>query len=68
MIYSGGMGRKKLGRERINITLPKGMAEELSLAAAEEGRDRSDLLTELSMDYLNKRSTKLPTDKKKGRH
>lgn len=49
------MGRKKLDRERINITLPAGMAEALTDAAAEKGWDRSRLLEELAATYLKKR-------------
>ena len=49
------MGRKPLGKDRINITLPKGMAQQLIDAAAEEGRDRSDLIAELAREYLRRR-------------
>lgn len=49
------MGRKKLDRERINITLPKGMADALTEAATEKGWDRSRLLEELAAAYLKKR-------------
>lgn len=55
MINSKRMGRKKLDRERINITLPKGMADALTEAAAEKGYDRSRLLEELAAAYLKKR-------------
>lgn len=48
------MGRKKLDRERINITLPKGMADALTAAAMEKGWDRSRLLEELAAAYLKK--------------
>lgn len=49
------MGRKKLERERINVTLPKGMADALTEAAAEKGWDRSRLLEEIAAAYLRKR-------------
>lgn len=49
------MGRKKLDRERVNITLPRGMADALTDAAAEKGWDRSRLLEELATAYLKKR-------------
>lgn len=55
MISSKRMGRKKLDRERINITLPKGMADALAEAAQEKGYDRSRLLEELAAAYLKKR-------------
>ncbi len=55
-MYIANMGRIKLGKERINITLPAGMAEELLQAAQEEGRDRSDLITEWARTYLTKRA------------
>lgn len=56
MINTSKMGRKKLDRERINITLPKGMADELADAAKEKGWDRSRLLEELAAAYLKKRN------------
>ncbi len=46
------MGRRKIDRERINITLPAGMPEELSRAAAERGWDRSRLIEELAREFL----------------
>lgn len=49
------MGRKKLGRERINITLPAGVADALTEAAAERGWDRSRLIEELAAAYLGRR-------------
>lgn len=49
------MGRKKLDRERINITLPRGMAAALDEAAREKGWDRSHLIEELATAYLKKR-------------
>jgi metal-responsive CopG/Arc/MetJ family transcriptional regulator len=49
------MGRKKLDRERINITLPKGMADALAEAAKERGWDRSRLIEELAVAYLRRR-------------
>lgn len=55
-MYTAFMGRKKLGKDRINITLPAGMADELLAAANEEGRDRSDVIAELARDYLRKRA------------
>lgn len=61
------MGRKRLGRERINITLPEGMADELTEAASEQGWDRSRLIEELARAYLKKRkkdADEKPKDKK----
>jgi metal-responsive CopG/Arc/MetJ family transcriptional regulator len=58
------MGRRKLGRERINITLPKGMPDELTAAAEERGLDRSRLLQELAEAYLKKRRER---EEKKGK-
>jgi metal-responsive CopG/Arc/MetJ family transcriptional regulator len=55
MVSSKQMGRKKLDRERINITLPKGMPDALAEAAAERGWDRSRLVEELASAYLKKR-------------
>jgi metal-responsive CopG/Arc/MetJ family transcriptional regulator len=49
------MGRKKLNKRQISITLQPEVADELLLAAAEEGRDRSDLIAELAREYLRKR-------------
>lgn len=49
-----GMGRKKLDRERFNITLPKGMGEELADAAKERGWDRSRLIEDLAEPFLKK--------------
>lgn len=48
------MGRKKLDRERINVSLPAGMPDALTAAAAEKGWDRSRLLEELAAAYLKK--------------
>jgi metal-responsive CopG/Arc/MetJ family transcriptional regulator len=55
MVTTRRMGRKKLDRERINITLPRGMAKALAEAAAEKGWDRSRLIEELAAAYLKKR-------------
>jgi metal-responsive CopG/Arc/MetJ family transcriptional regulator len=55
MITTRVMGRKKLGRDRINITLPAGMADALTEAATEKGWDRSRLIEELAAAYLKKR-------------
>lgn len=49
------VGRKKLHRERIQITLPQGMPKALEDAATEEGKDRSRLIEELAAAYLKKR-------------
>jgi metal-responsive CopG/Arc/MetJ family transcriptional regulator len=49
------MGRKKLGRDRVNITLPKGMSDELAAAAKEKGWDRSRLIEELCAGFLKRR-------------
>lgn len=55
MVNTRSMGRKKLDRERINITLPQGMADALTEAAAERNWDRSRLIEELAAAYLKKR-------------
>jgi hypothetical protein len=55
MIYTKPMGRKPLGRERINITLPKGMAQALMEDARGDSRDRSELIEELAREYLRKK-------------
>lgn len=55
MINTKKMGRKKLDRERINITLPRGMPAALDEAARERGWDRSRLLEELASVFLRKR-------------
>lgn len=49
------MGRKKLDRERIQVTLPAGMAAALTEAAAEKGWDRSRLIEELAAEFLKRR-------------
>lgn len=56
MVTTTRMGRKKLNRERIQITLPQGMAKELEDAATEEGKDRSRLIEELAAAFLKKRA------------
>jgi metal-responsive CopG/Arc/MetJ family transcriptional regulator len=56
MIYSKRMGRKPLGKERINITLPKGMPKELMDAASLLGKDRSDLIADIAREYLARRA------------
>ena len=58
------MGRKRLNRERVQITLPEGMADELAEAALKRGWDRSRLIEELAAAYLKKREKDEP--KKKG--
>jgi len=55
MVTTPRMGRKKLNRERIQITLPQGMAKALDEAATEKGWDRSRLIEELAAAYLKKR-------------
>jgi metal-responsive CopG/Arc/MetJ family transcriptional regulator len=54
MLNTPRMGRKKLDRQRINITLPKGMADALADAAKRKGWDRSRLIEELATAYLKK--------------
>lgn len=49
------MGRKKLDRERINVTLPRGMADALAEAARERNWDRSRLIEELADAFLKRR-------------
>lgn len=63
MIYTKLMGRKPLGRERINITLAAGIPNALTEVASEQGRDRSSLLDELARDYLKKLG-RFPVSKK----
>jgi len=48
------MGRKKTNRERVQITLPEGMADQLTAKAVERGWDRSRLIEELAAAYLKK--------------
>lgn len=55
MIYARAMGRKPLGKERVDITLPKGMKEQLQQAATDEGKTLSDLIADLARDYLKRR-------------
>lgn len=63
MINTHRMGRKKLDRERINVTLPAGMADLLTEAAAEKGWDRSRLIEEIAAAYLKKREKEKSTSK-----
>jgi metal-responsive CopG/Arc/MetJ family transcriptional regulator len=55
MIYAKGMGRKPLGKERVDITLPKGMKEQLQQAATDDGKTLSDLIADLARDFLKRR-------------
>lgn len=55
MIYTHRMGRKPLGKKRLNISLPPNMVTELTEAAAEQGRDRSDLIAQIVREYLHRR-------------
>jgi metal-responsive CopG/Arc/MetJ family transcriptional regulator len=55
MIYTKSMGRKPLGKERVDITLPKGMKEQLQEAATDAGKTLSDLIADIARDYLKKR-------------
>lgn len=55
MIYTKQMGRKPLGRERVDITLPKGMKHLLQKVATGDGKTLSDLIAELARDFLKKR-------------
>jgi metal-responsive CopG/Arc/MetJ family transcriptional regulator len=55
MAKTNRVGRKKLDRERIQVTLPRGMADALTEAATAEGKDRSRLIEELAAAYLKKR-------------
>lgn len=48
------MGRKKLDRERIAVSLPAGMPDKLTEAAAERGWDRSRLIEEICATFLRK--------------
>jgi metal-responsive CopG/Arc/MetJ family transcriptional regulator len=66
MISSNRMGRKKLNRVRINVTLPEGMPEAASDAAAARGYDRSRLIEELLSDFLA-RQQEPPAKKKPAR-
>lgn len=49
------MGRKPLGKERVDITLPKGMKEQLQEAATTDGKTLSDLVADLAREFLKKR-------------
>lgn len=55
MLSTPHMGRKKLNRERINITLPAGMPKALEDAATWLGKDRSRLIEELCAAFLKRR-------------
>lgn len=55
-VYAKLMGRKPLGKERCDITLPKGMKAELMEAAQTEGKTLSDLFAEWGREYLRKAS------------
>jgi len=46
------MGRRKLDRVRVSITLPRGMPNQLLKAASERGWSRSRLIEELCREYL----------------
>lgn len=67
MVNTHRMGRKKLNRERINITLPEGMPDALTEAAAERGWDRSRLIEELADEFLKRRGNEKPPKKQKGK-
>lgn len=54
------MGRKKTNRERVQITLPSGMADALADAAAAKGWDRSRLLEELARTFLEQQKPAKP--------
>jgi metal-responsive CopG/Arc/MetJ family transcriptional regulator len=60
MTYTRTMGRRPLGREHINITLPKGMPKAMLDAAAAEGRDRSSVIEELCREWLKGRENSKP--------
>lgn len=55
MIYTQLMGRKPLGRERVDITLPKGMKRKLQEIAESDGKTLSELMAGIMRDYLLKR-------------
>lgn len=48
------MGRKKLNRETIHVSLPKGVPDELDKAAQRRGWDRSRLIEQLAVEFLAK--------------
>lgn len=50
------MGRKKLNRERLHISLPAGVPDELDKAAQERGLERSRLIETLILEFLAKRA------------
>lgn len=54
MIYTQPMGRKPLGRERIDVTLPKGMPQELMELAQQQSRDRSHLIEDACREYVER--------------
>lgn len=55
MIYTRSMGRKPLGKDRVDITLPKGMKEQLQDVATAEGKTLSDLIADLAREFLKRR-------------
>lgn len=56
MIYAKPMGRKPLGKERVDITLPKDLKKQLQDAATEDGKTLSDLIADLGREYLPARA------------
>ena len=56
MVKTRPVGRKRLNRDRLQITLPQGMAAALDEAAKERGWDRSRLIEELAAAFLKKRA------------
>jgi metal-responsive CopG/Arc/MetJ family transcriptional regulator len=54
------MGRRRLDRERITVSLPEGMAAELAKAARERSQNRSQLLEELARRFLAERESRRP--------
>jgi plasmid stability protein len=52
MVNLAAMGRKKLGREPFNLTMPPDIAEATKVQAAAEHRTSSALVEELLRAYL----------------
>lgn len=69
MCIYAGVGRKKLNREKFQITLPAGMPAAMERAAHLRGWDRSRLFEELAARFLAEEAERIAAEKpaKKGR-
>lgn len=61
MIYTQKMGRKRLDKERADITLPRGMKKQLQDIVEADGKTLSELFADLARDYLRGLSLPLAT-------